>query len=66
MNISPPEIGLWRAPMFVPVTTLGQYKTTNFNGFPTKEKDFFLSCQVVRGLEIVSRLLTFQYKTNIL
>ena len=66
VNISPPEIGLWRAPMFVPVTTLGQYKTTNFNGFPTKEKDFFLSCQVVRGLEIVSRLLTFQYKTNIL
>ena len=41
VNISPPEIGLWRAPMFVPVTTLGQYKTTNFNGFPTKEKDFF-------------------------
>ena len=44
VNISPPEIGLWRAPMFVPVTTLGQYKTTNFNGFPTKEKDFFWNC----------------------
>ena len=42
VNISPPGIGLWRAPMFVPVTTLGQYKTTNFNGFPTKEKDFLL------------------------
>ena len=50
MNISPPEIGLWRAPMFVPVTTLGQYKTTNFNGFPSKEKEIFFLAIVLPSL----------------
>ena len=54
--------------MFVPVTTLGQYKTTNFNGFPTKEKEIFFLARVLEGLKLysVSSLLTFQYKTNIL